>query len=125
MATAEIKRVWSRVIDIGPHPRLPTYGTPPTIHHCHSGSIARAGIHRGVSQKPSDWLCVCLPHALHVGSFGIDYGYGVKRWESEFIPQIELLEWTSLKLGINLFKKAGHDITITGVTDEATGSIEF
>jgi hypothetical protein len=115
MATAEIKRVWNSIIELGPHPNLPTHGTNPTIHHCHSGSVARAGIHRGMGRKPSDWLAVCLPHSLHVGGFGIDYGYGVQRWERDFMPQMELLCWTSDQIGINLFKKAGYDIDIHGV----------
>lgn len=112
MATAEIKRIWDRVIEIGPHPLIRGAGGRLTIHHCHSGSIAQLGIHRGWSQKPSDWLAVCLPAKLHTGKMGIDTGYGVEKWERDFMTQENLLIWTSKKLGINLFKKAGYNITI-------------
>ena len=103
----QIANYWQRVVELGPHPRLP-YGGRRTIHHVHSGSVSEAGIVRGTGRKTSDWLVICLPHDLHVGNRGIDYGYGVKRWEDEFGTQLDLLRWTSNSLGADVFTLAGH-----------------
>lgn len=104
-----INDYWKKVIELGPHPDLFGSGRF-TIHHCHSGSVSDCGIHRGIGQKPSDWLVICLPESLHVLSKnGIDYGKGVRSWEKEFCPQMSALIWTADELGIDVFDKAGLD----------------
>lgn len=116
MKPAEIRKHWNEVIDAGPHPALIHHSGRLTIHHCHGGSISEMGIHRGMSKKPSDWLVVCLPASIHcAGIKAIDYGFGVQSWEKEFMPQAQLLEWTSRRLGVNVFKKAGFNIEIPGM----------
>ena len=113
MPTAEIKRVWDRIIEIGPHP-IVGLRQDLTIHHCHGGSLNEIGIHRAMGKKPSDWLTICLPAHFHVGQKGIDSGYGVLKWERDYTTQVALLTWTSRKLQINLFRKAGYDVRIKG-----------
>ncbi len=102
-----IKDHWADVNCIGPHPALAGCPGRRTIHHCHSGSLSEIGIRKGLSQKSSDYLVVCLPESVHTGNQGIDSGYGVKSWEHDFITQVELLEWTGKQLGVNLFDLAG------------------
>lgn len=88
---------------------------PVTLHHCHGGSMSEAGINRGTSQKPSDWLIIPLAARYHTGEFGIDSGQpdwgDVDRWEEHFGSQIEHLTAVSLAVGYNVFKKAGYDYT--------------
>lgn len=109
---AHIKRHFQAVSDLG----CIVTGTPnPTIHHCHSGSIGQAGIHRGMGQKPNDWLVIGLRFDYHVGNMGIDSGMGVITWESKFGKQIELLDKTCIKLGYNVYKLAGINRSIAGL----------
>ena len=113
MATSEIRRLWDRIIQIGPHP-IVGLRQDLTIHHCHGGSLKDIGVHRCLGKKPSDYLTICLPARFHVGEKGIDSGYGVIRWEKDYTTQVNLLIWTSKKLEVNLFRKAGYSIPITG-----------
>lgn len=81
---------------------------PVTLHHCHGGSLADAGITRGMSQRPSDWLVIPIIMDLHVGPHGIDGGKGVRSWESEHGTQMDHLLALQEKLDIDLFVLAGH-----------------
>lgn len=103
----KIKDYWNQVIELGPHPKIASHAGERTIHHVHGGSIKDAGIHVGMGQKNNDWLVVCLPQSLHTGKNGIDYGYGVRSWERDFISQLELLSWTAEQTGVDVFNKAG------------------
>lgn len=106
---------WARVAELG----CMLSGRPnPTLHHCHSGSVSDIGIHRGVSQKPSDWLVIPLDERYHIGAYGIDSGYGVLTWERDFATQVELLDALSVKLNINLWRKVGVSRDIAGMASD-------
>lgn len=79
---------------IGRQPCCVCHGGPTTIHHCHGGSIAEAGLHKGLGQKTSDWLVIPLCPDHHVGRHGIDGAMGVKRWEAAYGSQLEHLRQT-------------------------------
>jgi hypothetical protein len=80
---------------------------PVTLHHCHGGSLADAGINRGMGQRPSDWLVIPIIADLHVGPKGIDGGKGVRSWEAEHGTQLNHLMALQKCLGIDLFTLAG------------------
>jgi hypothetical protein len=109
MASKEIKEHWNRVAELG---CVVSHSPNPTIHHCHGGSLADAGINRGGGQKMSDWLVIPLNARYHTGDLGIDSGMGVRSWEIRFGEQIDYLVQVSLKLGYNVFRKAGIDYPI-------------
>jgi len=96
---------------------------PVTLHHCHGGSMAEAGINRGVSQKPSDWLIIPLAARYHTGEFGIDSGHpvwgDVEMWEEQFGSQMDLLTDVCVNVGINVFRRAGYDYTNYWIRDLA------
>jgi len=85
---------------------------PVTLHHCHGGSLADAGINRGMSQRPSDWLVIPIIMDLHVGPQGIDGGKGVRSWEAEHGTQMDHLLALQEKLNIQLFTLAGYSEAI-------------
>ena len=89
-------------------PCVVTGKRPVTLHHCHSGSMADAGINRGLSQRPSDWLVIPIIMDLHVGPQGIDGDKGVRSWEAEHGTQMDHLRSLQKKLGIDLFTLAGY-----------------
>jgi len=107
MATAEIKRHWDRVADLG---CIVCLAKPATIHHCHGGSLKEIGLHRAGGKKPIDWLVVPLCPTHHTGDFGIDGPMGVKRWEREYWPQVELLQWVSDRVGFDVIAKAREEM---------------
>lgn len=112
----EIQLHWTRVAELG---CILSGRLNPTIHHCHSGSISALGIHRGIGQKPSDWLVIPLDERYHTGQYGIDSGYGVISWERDFATQVELLDALSVKLNQNLWLKVGIERDIPNmVSDE-------
>lgn len=84
-----------------------------TLHHVHGGSIAEIGLHRGTSQKMSDWLVIPLSERYHTGEYGIDSGdvyWGcVDNWEEAFGTQREMLDRVSLIVGYNVYRCAGID----------------
>jgi len=102
MATAEIKRHWDRVADLG---CIVCLAKPATIHHCHGGSLKEIGLHRAVGRKTSDWLVIPLCVVHHVGKYGADSTV-VVRWERRYWTQVELLGWVSERLGIDVIAKA-------------------
>ena len=86
--------------------------TPVVLHHCCGGSMAERGIHRGMGQKVSDWLCLPLNPDYHTGQYGI-HTLGVQTWEEMFGTQAELLDQLGLRLGYDLFELAGvKDVTL-------------
>jgi len=89
-------------------PCIVTGMRPVTLHHCHSGSLADAGINRGKSQRPSDWLVIPIILDLHVGPQGIDGSKGVRSWEAEHGTQMSHLLALQEKVGIDLFTLAGY-----------------
>ena len=64
------------------------------------------GVHRGMSRKVSDWLCLPLHPDYHTGDYGI-HTLGVKTWEKTFGEQAELLDQLGLRLGYDLWELAG------------------
>ena len=74
-----------------------------TLHHCHGGSIKDEGWHVGVGQKQNPFLQIPLKAEYHVGDLGIDYGYGVRRWEEHFGTQMEHLQWVNDQLPYDIF----------------------
>lgn len=107
MATAEIKRHWSLVAELG---CVVCRSTDVTLHHAHGGSmIGIAG--RGVGQKTSDWLVIPLSVRYHTGEYGIDLGMGrfttVDEWERAFGSQMYHLYWVSWQLCYSVFARAG------------------
>lgn len=77
-------------------PCVVTQSRPVTLHHCHGGSMKDRGWHSGTSQRgASPWLIIPLAARLHVGDLGIDYGYGVGRWEKDFGQQTDFLDKVS------------------------------
>lgn len=77
-----------------------------TLHHCHGGSMKDHGWHVGTGQKQNPFLQIPLKDVYHVGDLGIDYGYGVERWEKDFGTQWEHLEWVNDQLDYDIFQLA-------------------
>jgi hypothetical protein len=65
------------------------------------------GVHKGLGQKTSDWLCIPLAHRYHVGVHGIDGALGVTAWEARFGTQVEHLDAVCRRLGYNVWKLSG------------------
>jgi len=85
-------------------------GTPyVTLHHCHGGSLADAGINTGMSQRGcSEALVIPLAPQYHVQDEGIDYGVGVQTWELWYGTQMEHLQDVSEQLGYDLIELYHH-----------------
>ena len=113
MTTAEEKRHWDRVRALG---CIVTKRTDRvTLHHVHSGSIARMGINRG-STRSNHWLVIPLHPDLHcVGPHAIDGSCGVLTWEMTFGTQVEHLDRVSRLLGYNVWKRGGVEREVRGV----------
>jgi hypothetical protein len=117
MATAEIKRHWSRVAALG---CIVSEG-PATIHHCKGGSMLLIpGLaHPGGAQKQNDWLVIPLAERLHTGDLGIDNGMGPfkskEMWEAHFGQQSAFLDEVCRRLGYNVWKMAGVDRQVEGL----------
>lgn len=101
MATAEIKRHWEKVSELG---CLITGRTDAVIHHCMGGSMKENGYHKGMGQKPSDWLVIPLSPVLHNGDLGI-HTIGVLTWENNYGKQFDFLKRVSDETGVNIFEK--------------------
>ena len=102
---AQIKEHHARVRALG----CIVHGCPePTIHHCHSGSLADAGWTRGVAQRGvSEALVIPICLEIHsAGRYAIDGGYGVRSWERRFGKQMDYLLEVGEALGYNLFDLA-------------------
>lgn len=106
MSTAEIRKHWSRVADLG---CCVTGGPIPTIHHCHGGSMLDIGIYRAKGKKPSDWLVIPLAVWLHVmGNEAIDGGkLSVREWEARYGTQVAYLDWVCKRLRVDVWARAG------------------
>ena len=86
-------------------------GSPnPTLHHCHSGSLAELGFVRGVSQRGvSEALVIPLKadfHCFDARGDALDGGIGIETWESWYGSQVEHLREVSDLLGYDLFRLA-------------------
>ena len=77
-----------------------------TLHHCHGGSMKEHGWHVGMGQKQNPFLQIPLKAEYHTGDMGIDYGYGVERWEENFGTQWEHLITVNDQLPYNIFAEA-------------------
>ena len=76
------------------------------IHHCHGGSIADLGIHRGRGRKTSDWLAIPLYYTYHVGTGQAFHQMGVKSWEDRYGTQAEHLRRLGEMAGVDPFAEA-------------------
>lgn len=112
--SAEIERHWTRVARLN---CCVTHEPNPTLHHCHGGSLRDVGIHKALGGKTSDWLVIPLTARLHSGGpQGIDSGeLTVWEWEELFGTQVDYLKWVSLRLGVNVFLKAGAPFHVDGL----------
>jgi hypothetical protein len=118
MPSAEIKRHWTRVAELG---CIITGRPEPTLHHCKSGSMVPLIGLKSQNQKTSDWLVLPLAFEYHVGDKGIDV-IGVQTWEGRYGTQVDLLDRLSYLLGYNVWAKAGIDRGVITVKHyEATG----
>lgn len=81
---------------------------PPQMHHAVGGSMSRNGYHRGISQKPSDWLAIPLCEFHHTGRHGL-HQIGVVTWEMRFDQQLDMLIAMMLVTRIDLFAHANKD----------------
>lgn len=105
MKNIEIQRHFKRVYELG----CVITGNPNCVlHHASGGSIKELGIHKGKSQKTSDWLVIPLIPDLHNGNNGIHI-IGVLTWEARFGSQVDHLNMICNLLGVNLWQKAGID----------------
>lgn len=105
MPSAEVRRHWQRVFDIG----CVICGQYPTLHHCHGGSMTQIIGIKGVAMKSNDWLVIPLAPRYHTGCYGIDAGYGVESWERDFGEQAMHLDTVCQLLGYNVWRRAGID----------------
>jgi len=64
------------------------------------------GWHVGVGQKQNPFLQIPLKDTYHVGDLGIDSGYGVESWETQFGTQWEHLQWVNEQLPYDIFEEA-------------------
>ena len=105
--TAEHRRHWDRVADLG---GILT-GGPAEIAHCHGGSMKLLGPdwQPGMGQRQDHWLVIPLNWKAHRGRVGLDsFDEGVDKWEAYWgKTQIELLIEVSDRLGYCVFAKAG------------------
>lgn len=116
LSPLEKKAIAAHLQAVASLPCAVTGRTGVTLHHCHGGSMSQNGIHRGVSQRPSDWLVIPIVLELHVGPEGIDGSKGVESWEREHGPQFEHLKKLSQRLGYNVFELAGHNVHVEGLS---------
>ena len=107
MATAEIKRHWQKVADLG----CILTGGPAEIAHCHGGSMKILGPEwqPGMAQKQNDWLVLPLAPRIHRhGPLSLDGG-SVDEWEDRWDLQLKLLFELGWQLGYSVYEKAGID----------------
>jgi len=103
---AERKAIAAHITAVANLPCVVTGHFPATVHHCHSGSLADAGINRGAGQRPSDWFTIPIIADLHTGNGGIDGSKGVRSWEAEHGTQMDHLKTVSGWLGYDVFERA-------------------
>ena len=102
MATAEIRRHWTRVAAL----RCIISDQPATLHHAKGGSmLTELGLLHGMKKKPSDWLVIPLAEVYHTGYLGIEHG--VRSWERRFGTQVAHLDQICLRLGYDVWERAG------------------
>lgn len=75
------------------------------LHHCHGGSISRAGIRRGLGQRTSDWLVIPLHWEYHTGQYDPE-AIGIDKWEMLFGEQVEHLRTVSRFVGYDVLERA-------------------
>jgi hypothetical protein len=108
MPSAEIKRHWTRVAELG---CIITQRPEPAMHHaCGASMTAIIGL-KGGALKTSDWLVLPLSPEYHNGDKGI-HTIGVRTWESRYWTQVSLLDRLSYLLGYNVWTKVGIDRSI-------------
>ena len=105
MPSAELKRHWDRVAELG---CIITHRPTPTLHHCMSGSMVPIIGLKSQNQRTSDWFVLPLDIEYHVGDSGI-HTIGVRTWEKRYGTQVELLNQLSRMLGYNVWIKDGLD----------------
>jgi len=104
MATAEIKRHWNKVAEVG---CIITHSPNPTLHHIHSGSCTEIIGLGGVALKTNDWLVIPLVGWLHVGGpQAIDGCIGVLSWEEKWETQVNLMDELCRRMNMNIWAKA-------------------
>ena len=109
--TAEIKRHWGRVAELG---CLISYQPAPTMHHCHAGSMTEIIGLKGGALKSSDWLVIPLHAHYHTGDQGVDR-IGVLTWERLYGRQVDHLDRVCLLLGYNVWYRAGVARDVPGL----------
>lgn len=104
MATAEVRRYWGRLADMG---CIITKG-PAEIAHCHGASIVeRMGEPKAKGRKlpRMDWLV--LPLAAHLHRIDQDsLDLAPERWERRYGRQADHIDWLCWRFGIDLWAKA-------------------
>lgn len=77
-------------------------------------------VQKGMGQKTSHWLVIPLDWELHTGKLGIDAGQPwltTEDWEREFGQQAELLDQVSRMVGVNVWRQAGIDRHVEGISN--------
>ena len=113
MATAEVRRYWSRLVDMGCVARLDKLqpcGAPAEIAHCHDGSVVERMMEpraKGKKLARYDWLVLplCPRHHRH-GRDALDNG--VKSWERRFGTQAGHVDRLIAETGIDVWAKANE-----------------
>lgn len=107
MATAEVRRYWTRVAALG----CCIDKGEATIHHVHGGSCAGLS---GMGLKSNDWLVIPLCTDHHTGKNGIDTGQGTFRsvtaWEEANGAQLAFLVQVAMTLKVDIFARANVDL---------------
>lgn len=98
-----VREHWNKVAALG---CLLSGDPTPTLHHCHGGSMAMIGVHKGMGQKTSDYLVIPIAARFHTGDLGIDV-IPVWRWEERFGSQVSHLDDVCRELGYNVWALAG------------------
>ena len=75
------------------------------LHHCHSGSMSDAGLHRGISQRSNPFFQIPLTQKYHTGRFNPE-AIGIRTWEGLFGTQVEHLHTVSALVGYDVFELA-------------------
>lgn len=102
------RKHWERVRELG----CIVSGTNQfvTIHHCHGGSITDHlgwDASPGMGRRQNHFLVIPLALELHsVGPEAIDGSMGVRKWESIYGTQIDMLKEVNKRLPYNLWAAA-------------------
>ena len=104
MATAEVRRYWSRLVAGG----CILHGCPAEIAHCHGGSIVERMNEpkaKGVKLPRYDWLVLPLCPLTHrVAGDSLDRN--VKAWEARYGTQSSWIDYLAATHGLDLWALA-------------------